>query len=142
MMVPINYVAVVVAAVAQMVLGFLWYGPIFGKPWMAMMGITEEKMKEAQAKGGMGKSYAIMAVGALVMSFVLAHAIVFATTYLLFYGVTAGITIGFLNWLGFIAPVTMGSVLWEGKPWKLWVLNAGYYLVGLCIMGAIIAAWQ
>ncbi|MBI3341870.1 DUF1761 domain-containing protein, partial [Candidatus Curtissbacteria bacterium] len=34
----INYMAVVAAAVVNMVLGFLWYGPLFGKPWMKMMG--------------------------------------------------------------------------------------------------------
>jgi Protein of unknown function (DUF1761) len=139
-MVPINYWAVLVAAVAQMILGALWYGPLFGKPWAKMMGFTAEKMKEAKAKG-MGKSYAIMTIGALIMSWILAHAIVFAGAYLVFYGVMAGIATGFLNWLGFVAPVTISSVLWEGKSWKLWSLNAGYYLVGLCLMGAIIAGW-
>jgi len=140
-MVPINYWAVLVAAIVQMFLGWLWYGPLFGKSWSAMMGFTPEKMQEAQAKG-MGKSYTIMTVGALLMSWILAHAIVFASTYLMFYGALAGITVGFLNWLGFIAPVTLSSVLWEGKSWKFWFLNAGYYLVGLCLMGAILAAWQ
>jgi hypothetical protein len=139
-MVPINYWAVLVAAIAQMILGYLWYGPLFGKPWMAMMGFDPQKIKHAQAKG-MGKSYMFMAIGSLIMSWILAHAIIFASAYLVFYGFTAGITIGFLNWIGFIAPVTLGSVLWEGKPWKLWVLNAGYYLVGLCLMGAILAVW-
>lgn len=140
-MVPVNYWAVLIAAVAQMALGFLWYGPLFGKPWMAMTGLTPEKMKEVQANG-MAKSYTLMAIGSLLMSWILAHAIVFASTYLMFYGVAAGITIGFLNWLGFVAPITVGSVLWEGKPWKLWFLNAGCYLAGLCLMGAILAAWQ
>jgi hypothetical protein len=140
-MVPINYWAVLAAAIAQMILGYLWYGPFFGKPWMAMMGITPESMKTAQSKG-VGKSYALMAIGALIMSWILAHAIIFASAYLKFSGITAGITVGFLNWLGFIAPVTMGSVLWEGKPWKLWLLNTSYYLVGLCLMGIILALWR
>ena len=140
-MVHINYWAVLVAAVAQMVLGFLWYGPIFGKSWMAVMRFTQESIEQAKAKG-MGKSYAIMMIGALLMSWILAHAIVFADSFLVMSGATAGIMVGFLNWLGFVAPVTVGSVLWEGKSWKLWVLNAGYYLVGLCIMGAILASWM
>ena len=140
-MVPLNYLAVIGAAIAQMVLGFLWYGPLFGKPWMALMGITPEKM-DAMKQKSMGKTYAIMTVGALLMSFVLAHALVFASSYLKAEGVTAGLAAGFWNWLGFIAPVTIGSVLWEGKPWKLWVLNAGYYLIGLCLMGIILAVWQ
>lgn len=45
---------------------------------------------------------------------------------------------GFWNWLGFIAPVTLGVVLWEGKPWKLWVLHNAYYLLALLVMGVIL----
>ena len=137
-MISINYWAVLVAAIAQMVLGALWYGPLFGKPWM--------RMTAAKAEGGAGKSYGLMFVGALLMAWVLAHAIAYAGSYIFaatgWYGACAGIMVGFMNWLGFIAPVTLGPVLWEGKPWKLWALNAGYYLVGLCIMGAILAAWM
>src|ERR1700752_1507680 len=112
-MVPINYLAVLVASIVGMVLGGLWYGPIFGKQWVALMGWTPEHIEAAKAKG-MGKSYAIMFVGSLLMAWILAHAIIFASTYLMFYGSLAGAVIGFLNWLGFVAPVTIGMVLWEG----------------------------
>ena len=139
-MVPINYIAVVVAAVANMALGSLWYGPLFGKAWMAASGVTCEKIDGAKAKG-MAKSYVLMMLGSLVMSYVLAHALIFASTYLHASGVSAGLTAGFWNWLGFIAPVTMGVVLWEGKPWKLWCINSCYYLVALLIMGSILAVW-
>lgn len=139
-MVPVNYLAVLVAALANMVLGWLWYGPIFGKAWVSMMGFTPEKMEELKKKG-MAAPYVIMLVGSIVMSFVLANALIFAETYLKVSGVTAGIQAGFWNWIGFIAPVTMGVVLWEGKPWKLWLLNVSYYLVGLVMMGVILALW-
>lgn len=99
-------------------------------------------------KGGMkGKSdemvklYGITFVSSLLMAFVLSHALVFAGAYLGSSGVSAGIQTGFWNWLGFVAPVTVGSVLWEGKPWKLWVLNNSYYLVSLCAMGILLALW-
>ena len=137
-MVPVNYIAVLVAAVVNIVLGFLWYGPLFGKPWMAMMGFTKESMDQAKKKG-MAKNYALMALGSLVMSYVLAHSFVFASTYTATTGVVGGLMVGFWSWLGFIAPVTMGTVLWEGKSWKLWILNSGYYFVGLLIMGVILA---
>lgn len=139
--VPTNYLAVLGAAIVSMVVGFLWYGPIFGKIWMKEMGFTKEYM-EAAKKKGMGKSYAIMFVGSLVMSFVLHHALVFASTYLLASGVSAGLMAGFWNWIGFVAPVTLGSVLWESKSWKLWFLNNGYYLVTLCAMGVTLALWM
>jgi hypothetical protein len=57
-------------------------------------------------------------------------------------GVAAGLQAAFWNWLGFVAPVTIGSVLWESRPWKFWFITAGYYLVVLLINGAILAAWM
>jgi hypothetical protein len=140
-MVPINYLAVIVSAIAMMALGYLWYGPLFGKQWMTLMGWTTESMAGMQRKG-MAKQYGIQALGALLMSFVMAHAIVFASAYLHVSGISAGLMAGVWNWVGFVAPVTVGAVLWDGKPWKLWILNAGYYLVGLLIIGVILSLWQ
>lgn len=138
---PINYLAVVIAAVASMVLGFLWYGPLFGKQWAKLMGWSEKDMATMKAKGGMGKLYFIQALGSLIMSYVLAHALIFAGKYTNTSGISAGLMVGFFNWLGFIAPVTLGSVLWEGKSWKLWFLNNAYYLVTLSVMGVILSYW-
>jgi hypothetical protein len=142
-MVPINYLAVLASTVIMMVLGGLWYGPIFGRPWIALMGFDPQKVAQMQAKGAsaMWKSYALMALGALIMSFVLAHAVIFANAYLGTSGISGGLMVGFLNWLGFIAPVSLGTVLWEGKSWKLWFLNTGYYLVGLLIIGVLLSVW-
>jgi len=139
--VPINYLAVVVAAAASMIIGSLWYGPIFGKIWMQLAGITPEQKEAAKARG-MAKIFIIAFVGSLVMSNVLAHSLVFASAYYKIGGMQAGLMTGFWNWLGFVAPVILGSVLWEGKPWKLWVLNNGYYLIALLVMGMILALWR
>jgi hypothetical protein len=139
-MVPVNYLVVLVAAIISMPLGFLWYGPFFGKPWTRMMGMTKEKM-EAAKKKGMTMQYVIMFVGALVMSFVLSHAVIFANAYLHTNGMFGGIMTGFMSWLGFIVPISLGSVLWEGKPWRLWMINAGYYLVLLLVMGVTLSLW-
>ena len=139
-MVPINYFAVIVNVVIAMGLGFLWYGPLFGKQWAVLMGWSPEDMAERQKKD-MTKSYIIMALGALLMSFVLAHSLIFAAAYLQISGVMAGIEAAIWNWAGFVAPVMVGTVLWEGKSWKLWALNAGYYLVLLLTMGILLALW-
>lgn len=139
--VPINYLAVLVAAIASMVIGFVWYGPLFGKQWIALSGMTPDKIEAAKA-GGMGKAYFLQLVGSLVMAYVLAHALVFAQAYMKVEGVSAGLTTGFWNWLGFIAPVTLGSVLWDGKPWKLWILNNAHYLVALLVMGIILSLFR
>lgn len=136
----ISYPAVLGATVAAMVIGFLWYGPLFGKKWLALSGIAPSAIETAKAQG-MWKNYLINFIGAFVMAYVLAHSLVFASAYLEVTGLGAGLQGGFWNWLGFIAPVTLGSVLWEGKSWSLWVLTNGYYLVTLLVMGVILAVF-
>ena len=141
MNIAVNYVAVLVGAIVSMVLGFLWYGPVFGKKWMALSGINPGTMTEEQKKG-MNKSYALMFVGSLVTSYVLWHMIVYSTGFMQKSGAMMGMQAGFWIWLGFVAPVIMGSVLWEGKSWSLFALNDGYQLVNLSLIGAILAAWM
>lgn len=140
-MVPINYLAVIVSAVAAMAVGFVWYGQLFSKQWVALNGWTEEEMARRQQQN-MTKQYALQALGALIMAYVLAHSIIFGGAYLNASGLNAGLQGAFWSWLGFVAPVTLGAVLWDGKPWKLWFINAGYYLVVLLVMGTIIGLWM
>lgn len=141
MEVPINYLAVILAAVVSMVLGFVWYGYLFKKQWIGLSGMTAEKMGNASSEG-MAKHYTIAFIGSLVMAYVLAHSLVFASSYFNAGGISAGLMVGFWSWLGFIAPVTLGTVLWDGKPWKLWILNNAYQLLLLLIMGVILVLWQ
>ena len=141
-MVPVNYLAVFASVILSVILGTVWYGPLFGKIWTKEMGWTKEQMKKGAAdKSAMMRSYMVQAVGSFIMAFVLAHSLIFAGTYLNVSGVAAGLQVGFWNWIGFIAPVTVTSVLWEGKSWKLWFLTNGYYLVTLCVMGVLLALW-
>ena len=145
MEIPINYLAVLVSALAAIILGALWYGPLFGKAWMKEAGLTADDVQRAKtdpkAKSAMMRSYVFMAVGALVMAYVFAHSLVFASYYLEMTGVGSGLTAAFWNWLGFIAPVTLAPMLWEGKSAKYWVITGGYYLVSLGIMGVILGLW-
>lgn len=136
MAVEINYVAVVAAAVVSMILGFLWYGPLFGKTWMALMKIKPKDIQAAKKKG-MEKTMALGFLTMLIMAYVLAHFVDYAAATT----AAAGATVGALAWLGFVATVTAGSVLWEGKPTKLYALNNAYQLVSLAAMGAILAVW-
>lgn len=141
MNIPIEWSAVFVAAIATFALGSLWYGPLFGKTWMRLMGISEQQMMEAKQKGmvksGMLRSYSLMFVGNIITSYVLGAVVFSSFLFFLNLGVWAGALIGFALWLGFVAPVTLGTVLWEGKSWKLWVLNNSYYLVSFVLMGFI-----
>lgn len=135
-MLQVNLISVVVAAVASMVLGYFWYSPtLFGKQWIKLMGLTEQKLEAAKKE--MGKTYAMSFVGALVMGYVLGMVVKLA------YSMTAvgGMKVGFGAWLGFVAPVQMTEALFGGKRWKLYYLNTGYQLVSLMVMGTILAVW-
>lgn len=135
--VTINYLAVLAAAVASMILGGLWYSPVlFGNKWQAYMGWKPEEIESK--KKGAARGYALMFIGSLVSAYVLAHFVdyVDAQTWM------EGAQTGFWAALGFMAPVTLGSVLWEGKPWGLFILNAAYQLINLAVAGAILAVWM
>ena len=135
--VSINYLAVLVAAIASMVIGFIWYGPLFGKMWMRMMGFDKKKMDEAKKKG-MGKTYALAFLTSLIMSYVLAHFV----SYLQAMTIADGAILGFWLWIGFFATTQLGMVMWEGKPVKLYILNTLHYLVTLIVMASILAVWR
>lgn len=123
------------AAVAAMIIGASWYSPLgFGKAWVRLSGVSKATMEKAKKKG-MGKSYAAAFASNIVMASVLALFISGprASAY-------SGVVTGGFIWLGFIATMTLGMVLWEGKPFKLYLLNNGHELVTLVVMGAILGA--
>lgn len=140
-MIPdVSLAAAALSALAAVALGALWYGPLFGKKWRRLAGLSIEDMKSMK----MSPAVAMLggAVTAFLMAYVLAHGIEFGNAYLGTEGVSGGMQGAFWYWLGFAVPLTAGAYLWEGKSWKLWALNAGYYLASLLLMGAIIGALQ
>ena len=146
MAIPINWWAIIVTAIISFARGNLWYGPLFGRAWLKLsMNMTMEEAKAnmtPEIKKKMVRSMILVVVGAIITNFILLHNITFGSTYLNISGVAAGLQAGFWNWLGFVAPVTLGAVLWENKPWKYWFILAGYYLVVLLINGVILAMWM
>ena len=137
-----NWIAVLVSLIIAVVLGTLWYGPLFGKKWMKLMGISQKQVADAKKKGaiksGMALSYLIMMISTVIMICVLGLFLQMTGTA----GTIEGAMIGFWVWLGFMATVSTGQVTWEGKPWSLWLINNGYQLVNMLIIGAILGTWQ
>ncbi len=93
-------------------------------------------MKAAQKKGMAGNFIGTF-IFALLNMYVLAHFVKYvnATTF------WDGAVLGFWAWLGFIVPVTLNSVFWENKSWKVWLINAGHVLVGMAIGAGIVTVW-
>ena len=100
------------------------------------MGFSNSDLEKAKSKG-MAKSYITAFIGLLLMNFVLAHFVDYteSTTAIL------GAQTGFWIWLGFIIPVLLGSILWEGKPFELYLINMLYWLIGLVVGGGIFGVW-
>lgn len=128
--VEVNWVAIVVAVVASMVLGYVWYSMgVFGRRWMELIGKKEEDLRE-----GAGAGMAGMLVSSGVTAYVLTHFVSYAgadTAY-------EGAVTGFWIWLGFMATVMLSEVFFEKRPFALFTINAGYQLVNLLVMGAIL----
>jgi hypothetical protein len=128
-----NLGAVVVSALIQWLLGALWYSPVlFAKPWMALAGI--EKGKHKSMVPGMISSF----IGSLLLSYVLAHVVAWALSMTF----RRGALVGFVCWVGFIAAPNFAQGIYESRPFKLFAINTGYWLVGLIITGGLLAVWR
>ena len=139
MFIGINFWAVLAAAVATLVLGFLWYSPIlFANPWMRLMGIDpNDKAKLAEMQKSAGKLYGLAFVASIVSAIVLAKFMVITTIHTIPYGMK----VGFAVWLGFVTTVQLTGALFGKQPSRLYLINTGYQLVCYLAMGAILAVW-
>lgn len=136
----LNYLAVFVAAIATMVIGFLWYSPLlFAKAWTREMGYDmNDKAKMEEMRKSAGPAYAGSFVASLISAFTLA---------LVLHGLRAedlhfGLMAGFHIWLGFVATVQFTGALFAKQSMKLFGINTGYQLVCYLAMSAILTAWQ
>ncbi len=128
----VNYVAVIVAAVVALVIGFAYYAPqTFGKRWMAYLGTTQAQLGNP---GGAG-----MAAG-VVASLVNARVLAVLALNLKASAVADGPMLGLLCWLGFMATITAAQIAFEKRSWGLWVLNNIHNVVVQVVMGVIVVA--
>jgi hypothetical protein len=131
----LNYLAIIVSAVILWLLGALWYSPaLFAKPWMAMLGIQKGATKGSSMIAGMIASFVCDAV----LAFILAHIVIWTQAATFGWGAL----VGFVVWVGFIAAPNLPQGIYEGRPFKLFAINSGYWLVGLLIVGGVLAVWR
>jgi hypothetical protein len=132
----INYIALLLSAVASMIIGSIWYGPLFGKKFMKAMGMdTWSPEKQASMRASMMKAYAGQFIASLVMFFVFAWYIGLSGHT----GVLGGLNNAFWVWIGFVVPIKLGDALWGGNMTLFW-LAIGNMLLTLLAAGAIIGA--
>jgi len=130
----VNFLSVIIAAIAYMALGALWYSPaLFGKAWMKGVGKTKEQV----AAGASPMNY----IMALILSFVVAYGIARLMVWTNRSSISDGIVIGLLAGVCFVLG-TMGiNDTFENRPKGLTVINILYHIVGFIVIGIIVGAW-
>jgi len=136
----LNWLAILVAAISTMILGFLWYSPLlFAKAWTREMGYDpNDKAKMEEMRKSAGPAYAGSFAASLISAFTLA---------LILHGMQAqslhfGLMASFHIWLGFVATVQFTAALFTKQSMKLFAINTGYQLVCYLAMGAILVLWK
>ena len=134
---PINYLAVLVAAVVIFMLGGLWYSPaLFAKKWVALQGKTMEEMKASSS--ATASMYVQVFLCGLVTAWVMAIVIGFLPSF----SVVRALKLAVICWLGFAAATSYGTALFSSKPKELWFIDTSYNLVAFVAAAAIIGVWR
>jgi hypothetical protein len=158
----INFIAILAAAISALFVGFIWYNPkVFGNAWMKAAGINEEQIKN----GNMAKIFILSLIFSFLLSFAMQFLVIHQTgvlgaiggdptkalpSYAAFmadYGDTFrtfkhGALHGFMGGILIALPIIGTNALFERKSAKYILINSGYWIVTLTIMGAIVCGWK
>jgi hypothetical protein len=158
----VNPVAILVAAISALVVGFIWYNPkVFGNAWMQAAGMTDEQVKG----GNMAKIFALALFFALLLATALPGIVIHQMGVLSLVGGDPSMALpsyeaimsdygdafrtfkhgalhGVLTGVFIALPIIGTNALFERKGAKYIFINSGYWIVTLGIMGAIICGWK
>ncbi|MEQ8629687.1 DUF1761 domain-containing protein [Ekhidna sp.] len=127
----INWLSVLIAALSSFLIGGIWYGPLFGKAWMEAFGYTEEDLNKRSAPKTFGLSLLLAFFAAFILAMFIgpeANAV---------YGLMAGLFAG----IGWVATFIGILYLFEMQSLKVYLINAGYCVISLTLMGLILGSW-
>jgi hypothetical protein len=131
----VNYAAVVVAAVVNFLIGGLWYSPaLFANGWIKLIGRNMEEMK----RNSNPMSYVAAFGCSVAMAYVLAMFCAGQKSDSMARGAYSGLLLS----AGVVATSMLTGYLFEERPLQLYLINAGYFLVGLTAMGAVLGGWK
>lgn len=139
----VNWLAVLVAGIVPMIVGFLWYGPLFGKRWLALMETTaEEIQKNFNPLKTHGASFVLALVTAYILAQLLAGMGGPESGSSMTGGAMAGVHLALMGLIAFVLPVSYQSWAYEGRKAGLFWLNLGFNGVSLMGQAVVIAAWS
>lgn len=127
-----NWPAIFVAVVINQALGFIWYSQLFGHAWLESIGKSKADIHHTP------EQFVASIVGAFLMAIALSCLVRGLNRTTAF----AGAKTGFMLWLGFVLPTVASHYMFLGHSWTTVAVDAGYQLVSLKIMGAMLAVWR
>lgn len=135
----VNYVVIAACAILSMVVGYVWYGPLFGKKWMEIVGMdkeTEERRREMMKDTP--KLYAAQFLISLGQVYILAH-------FIKGWSDVSGVESALWIWAGFVLPTVAAASMWTADrkevKWARFLIQGGYYLVLFIAFGYILSTW-
>jgi hypothetical protein len=134
----LSYLAIFAAAVAGWLLGAVWY-MVFSKPWQQAVGLSANKMKQAQKSAAFYLPFIFSFVALIVMAWVLAGLIAHLGPGQ--FTVRNGIISAAFCWLGFVMTTMLVNKGFAGRDRRLLLIDGGHWLAVLLVMGAILGAF-
>ena len=134
----INWLSVVVATLAYFALGAIWYSLLFQKQWIRYQGISIEDMSKPDAKKGLGT----IMLASFVVTFIVSIGLAMLSEYMSLTSLHHGIHLGLITGICFAATSIAINMLYEKKPMGLFLINAGYQVIGTLIAAIIIVCWR
>ncbi|MEM1040741.1 MAG: DUF1761 domain-containing protein [Pseudomonadota bacterium] len=131
----ISPIGFVLAIIASMAIGAVWYTVLSG-PWIKANGFDESEIAKAQSGGG-ARIYATAALSHAIMALVLTALLYHMQAYSL----AGGLTVALLCWLGFVITTMSVNHRFQMKPWSLTIIDAGHFLMVLLAQGALLGAF-
>ena len=132
-MYEVTFFPILIAGLVSVVIGYLWYHPkLFGATWMRMTGITPESVERGK------KRMPFVVMFGLLASMLVAYVMNYFGIAWGVYDIVGAFELAFWSWAGFVVPTMLGIVLWEQKPFTLFLINALYWLVSFIAIAVIL----
>ncbi len=136
----INYPLILGLTILAMVVGAIWYGPLFGRKWMGLIGVNPDDAEAVKVmQKGMAPIYLTQLALTFIQLWVLAHYVKGAIDEM------SGLSNTLWIWAGIVVPTLASAGLWSNEPkkqaWTRFLIQAGYLLVMFLIYGYALGEW-
>jgi hypothetical protein len=134
MLANLNYIHIAVATLVYFIIGSLWYSLLFGKIWVAILGlvVTEEDKKKMPQ----------MFATTFVLNFVITFSVACILHFVQPSSVVGAIKVGLVLGAGLSGTTTAMSNMYARRPLKLTLIDTGYHILSICVVSVILTLWQ